>query len=253
MAGLITKSGSVRYSSNFHEVARWAREDPNFFGWFGFGGPTLEEMRSCAGTLRGLPPPFYQEKLSRAIHAIRSGTRSPDQFDAAEVFEWAWLRDADWESRSVVRQGVYFPGDVLELDRTQMESGGHPDDYRVPQAPEFFRRVGRKRTRKIFEGSPLDDSENADFKAVKAWHLWSEGCAGMNVQVCRIKASRGQLILGVITSSGGGFDYEEEFGPLFADWSDVEEWARELPNFIGWFPFGALTLGKARAVARKWR
>jgi hypothetical protein len=190
-----------------------------------------------------------QEALDKLIRQVQKGGRAAARVDADEVFRLAGLPDEFDTSIGFVAQGVYFNGD-LELDRSMLRPGGNPEDYLIPQAPKFFSRISRKRIRAIFDDDELTEKELIPFRAERALALWSDW-GGRDVRVYRIMGSGGDVVYGVVVSGGGGYEYEESFGPVFADLAAVDTWARRLSNFYGWFPYGGGDLAGMIASAKK--
>lgn len=199
--------------------------------------------------------PGYQEVWARikdalifapALKALKRGGRAVRSADADEVFESVGLPDeGDPWVGLIATQGVYFKGSIDDIDGESDD----PEDYLVPSAPNFFARVGKKRTREIFDGAELSATERILFRAERAFHELSDW-GGTDVRVYRLESHAGEVIYGVIRCSGGGYAYEEERGPLFVDLAALDKWARKLPNFFGWFPCFGATLRRLIALSR---
>jgi hypothetical protein len=188
------------------------------------------------------------DSLDSLLRLVHKGGRAAARVDAGEVFRLAGLPEEWDDSVAFVGLGVYFH-ENLNVDRSMLAPGDSPEDYLVPQAPEFFKGVGAKRTHAVFHGAELSEKELLLFRAERACGFWSDW-GGTTVRVYRIVASDSLIAYGAVTSSGGGYAYEESLGPLFAELEAVNLWARKLPNFYGWFPYGGGNLEGMIAAVR---
>ena len=183
------------------------------------------------------------------MKALKRGGQAARSVDADEVFRVVRLPDELNPSVGMIAQGVYFKGSIDDIDRSMFGESDDPEDYLVPKAPKFFARLGKKRTREIFDGAELSAAERLLFRADRAFAELSDW-GGTDVRVYRLESRAGEVIYGVMTCSGGGLAYEEQRGPLFVDLAALDKWARKLPNFFGWFPPFGGTLRKLIALSR---
>jgi hypothetical protein len=122
--------------------------------------------------------PGYQEAWARiqaalfftpALKALKRGGQAARSVDADEVFQVVGLPDDVNPSVGMIAQGVYFNGSIDDIDDSMFGDSDGPEDYLVPQARKFFARIGKKRTREIFDGAELSTAERLLFGAERAF------------------------------------------------------------------------------------
>src|SRR5215469_16009705 len=87
-------------------------------------------------------------ELDRLIAQVHKGKK----VEAEAIFDAAALPDTSDQSVGMLAQGVYFTED-LDIDRSMLVPGDDPEDYLIPQAPEFFAAAGEQRTLEIMNGA----------------------------------------------------------------------------------------------------
>jgi hypothetical protein len=181
-------------------------------------------------------------ELDHLIERIHKGKR----VDAQAVFDAAGLPDEFDTSVHMIAQGTYFD-ENLDLDRSLLVPGDDPGDYLIPQA-EFFNAAGSQRTLEIMNGAELAPEELVVFRASRGASLLSDW-GGWTVCIYEFIGAR-QIAYGAFRATGGGYEYRDLHGPVFATLGLADAWARTLPNFYGWFPYGGATVETMIAAAR---
>jgi hypothetical protein len=183
-------------------------------------------------------------RLDELISLVHKG----EPVDADEILNLAGLPDKFDQSIGFVAQAVYFHDHELDLDRSMLDPDGDPADYLIPQAPEFFRRVGRKRTLEIMKGGTIRADEQVSYRASRGWGMWQEG-DGHDLLLYETVGTKASIYV-VVGPSGFAWSYEASHSPTFLTSDKVDTWARKLPNFYGWFPFGGGNLKDMIASVR---